>query len=102
MNVPGRIAVLGLGAVSRCTLPLLLRHIEAPAGAYTVLDVDPIPDHARWAREAGMNVVRERVTPANLDLLLGAHAGPGDILLDLAWSIDTVTILDWCRRNGVR
>ncbi len=26
MNVPGRIAVLGLGAVSRCTLPLLLRH----------------------------------------------------------------------------
>lgn len=102
MNVPGRIAVLGLGAVSRCTLPLLLRHIEAPAGAYTVLDFDPIPDHARWAREAGMNVVRERVTPANLDLLLGAHAGPGDILLDLAWSIDTVTILDWCRRNGVR
>ncbi|MGI8686569.1 MAG: saccharopine dehydrogenase C-terminal domain-containing protein [Acidimicrobiales bacterium] len=102
MAFPGRILVLGLGAVSRCTLPLLLRHIDAPPGAYTVLDFNPLPDHERWAREAGINVVRDRVTQDNLEVLLADHAGPGDLLLDLAWSIDTITILDWCRRHGVR
>jgi hypothetical protein len=35
----GKLLILGCGAVSRCVLPLLLKHIEMPPNRITVLDV---------------------------------------------------------------
>ena len=53
----GKILVLGLGAVSRCTLPLLLAHVDPRPSIYTVIDFAAPEEHARWVREAGITLV---------------------------------------------
>ena len=42
------------------------------------------------------------VTRDNLATFLGERLGAGDVLLDLAWNIDAVAIIGWCRESGVR
>jgi homospermidine synthase len=49
----------------------------------------------------GVRFVRDRVTEANMGSLLAKYVGPGDILIDLAWNIDALEILQWCRDHGV-
>jgi len=97
----GRILVLGCGSVAQCTLPLLLRHLEVPPERITVLDfVDCRKPLASYLAR-GVRFVRERITPENYEQELARHAGPGDLIVDLAWNIDCAALLDFCRRNDV-
>jgi homospermidine synthase len=102
MELPGRILVIGCGSVSQCTLPLLLKEIEIAPSSITVLDM--VDNRARIADvlAAGVRYELGQITPENLDAELSRHVGPGDVCIDLAWNIDTCTILDWCRSHGVR
>ena len=97
----GEILVLGCGSVAQCALPLLLRHVARP-DQITVMDF--VDNRARIADaiRAGVKYVTGRVEQATLGQVLGTHLASGDILLDLAWSIDCPTILQWCHDNGVR
>jgi homospermidine synthase len=98
---PHRIVILGLGSVSRCALPLLFRHIEVPPDRVTVIALDLDESVAApWAGR-GVEFVRGRIAPESLDRLLGPRLSVGDLLVDLAWNIDTATILDWCHDRGV-
>jgi homospermidine synthase len=96
----GKMLVLGCGSVAQCTLPLLLRHVMRP-DQITVMDF--VDNRARIADEiaAGVTYVIDRVERHNLGEVLGRHLGKGDILLDLAWSIDAIEILTWCHNNDV-
>jgi len=98
----GRILVIGLGSVSRCTLPLLFAHVGAAPSQYTVMDFGDVAEHARWVRQQGASFVADRVTRDNYPALLGRHVGPGDVIIDLAWNIGTADLLAWCRCRGVR
>ena len=49
----------------------------------------------------GVRFVRDRVTEENMGKLLAKHVGAGDLLIDLAWNIDALEILQWCRDHGV-
>jgi homospermidine synthase len=102
MELPGRILVIGCGSVSQCTLPVLVKEIEVPPSSITVLDM--VDNRARIAAVlvAGVHYEIGRLTPENLDTELSRHLAPGDVCIDLAWNIDTCTILDWCRSHGVR
>lgn len=102
MGYEGRILVVGLGAVSRCTLPLLFRHVDAAPSQYTVVDFADVADDARWVVSQGARFVSERITEANFAEVLGRHVGTGDVIVDLAWNIGTVEVLDWCRSHDVR
>ena len=97
----GRILVLGCGSVAQCTLPLLLRHVVRP-DRVTVMDF--VDNRPRIAAELakGVTYVLDRVEEHNLGEVLGRHLGPGDMLIDLAWSIDACQILQWCHDAGVR
>jgi len=98
----GRILLVGCGYVGRCTLPLLLKHLDMPADRITVLDF--VDNRAAIARELakGVHYVIDRITPDNLGEMLGRHAGPGDLIVDLAWNIGCVDILQWCHDHDVR
>jgi homospermidine synthase len=97
---PHRIVILGLGSVSRCALPLLFRHIEVPPDRVTVIALDLDESVAApWAGR-GVEFVRGRIAPESLDRLLGPRLSVGDLRVDLAWNIDTATILDWCHDRG--
>jgi len=95
--------VIGLGSVSRCTLPLLFDELPVDPSRYTVIDFGEVaPDAVRSLRERGAAFQTERITPENYQAVLGARVGPGDLVIDLAWNIDTLAMLDWCRNHGVQ
>src|SRR5579862_4496444 len=98
----GRILVIGLGAVSRCTLPLLFEHVPAEPAQYTVIDMADVGESARWVTGAGATFAAERITPGNYGEVLGRYVGPGDVIVDLAWNLGTADLLEWCRANDVR
>jgi len=97
----GRVFVLGCGAVSQCTVPLLVRHLDMPAHRITVMDMEARADRISDAVQAGVRFVRDQITPENFDAILNQHLSAGDLFVDLSWNVDTVTMLDWCHRRGV-
>jgi homospermidine synthase len=102
VSFPGRILVLGLGSVSRCTLPLLWAHVEAAPSQYTVIDFADVGGAARWVQDRGATFLAQKVSEDNYPALLGRHAGPGDVIVDLTWNLGTADLLAWCRAHGVR
>src|SRR5471030_1250751 len=96
-----KILFVGYGAVAECTLPILFKHINVPAKNVTVMDFeDRSGKLAQWTAQ-GVRFVRDRVTEENMGTLLAKHVGPGDLLIDLAWNIDALEILQWCHDHGV-
>ncbi|MBZ0280108.1 MAG: saccharopine dehydrogenase NADP-binding domain-containing protein [Anaerolineae bacterium] len=103
MKIPfsGRILVLGCGSVSRCLLPLLVRHFEMDFTRVTVMDFEDLRAAIPGPLEAGMQFVQHRVTPDDLASTLQKYVGAGDLLIDLAWNIDTPEIIQWCHDQDV-
>ncbi len=98
----GRILLLGCGAVSQCLQPLLLRHFEMDFSKLTIMDFEDNRARAKEALDAGAQYVQEYITPYNYAKILSKFVGPGDILIDLAWSIETLDLMVWCHDNNVR
>ena len=97
-----RVVVLGLGSVARCALPMLFDDLDLPPSAYTVLDADPgVADAARLIQARGARFEPIHLTPDNYAGVLAERLGDGDLLLDLAWNIGTLDLLQWCRDSGV-
>jgi len=99
---PARVLVLGCGSVSQCTVPLLVRDLGIEPHRVTIVDFADQRERVADLLAAGVTYELERITPENLDTFLSAHAGDGDLIVDLAWNIDNPTILQWCRDHGVR
>lgn len=100
----GRVLLIGFGAVGRCALPLLLRHLSAPASAYTVMDFALDPNGGTISADLiprGVKHVPARITPDTMADLLAEHVGPGDLVVDLAWNIGLCDILQWCHDHQV-
>src|SRR5262249_35247790 len=96
-----RILFVGFGAVARCTMPVLLRHIKVDPTHITIMDFEPYEPALKPWIEQGMTFVKDRVTPENLGSLLGRYLADGDLLIDLAWNIDCNEIVQWCHDHGV-
>src|ERR1700694_590485 len=92
-----RILFVGFGAVARCTLPILLRHIEVDPKRITIVDFDPDAAALKPWTEQGVTFVKNRVTPDNLGALLGEYLSAGDLLIDLAWNIDSGGFVEACQ-----
>ena len=103
MKIPfnGRVLLLGCGAVSQCLQPLLLKHLEMDFSKLTIMDFEDNRHRAKDALDAGAQYVQEYITPFNYAKVLQKHIGPGDILIDLAWSIETLALMEWCHDNSV-
>ena len=69
MQFDGKILVIGLGGVSRCTLPLLFKHLKVPPKNYTVMDFDGVEAEVRKVTDAGARFVKNKVERHNM----GAH-----------------------------
>lgn len=101
MKFNGRLLVIGCGSVSQCAIPLILKLIDMPAGKITIMDYADNRGRVRDALDEGVKYTMEKVTSENYAQLLGKYAGPGDMIIDLAWNIDCNSILQWCRDNQV-
>src|SRR5262245_66071614 len=98
----GRLLMLGCGSVGQCTLPLIRRHVDMPAERITVVDFADVRPRIEDALNAGVGFRRARLTRDNYRSLLAELVGPGDIIVDLSWNVETVDILSWCVEHNVR
>ena len=101
LTFSNKVLLVGFGAVARCTLPILVKHLSIDPKNVTILDFEPNDAALKPWIERGMTFVRERVTPENLGSLLGRYLSPGGLLIDLAWNIDCCEIVQWCHDYGV-
>jgi homospermidine synthase len=97
----GRILVIGCGAVSRGLLVMLARHMDMPMERITIMDMADVRARIPGALAAGMQFVQHQITPDNITETLAAYVSAGDLLIDLAWNIETADKLEWCHEHGV-
>lgn len=102
MNFSGKILLLGCGFVARCTLPLILKHIAMPAKNIIVLDMTDQREYITEAMAAGVQYRIRQITRNNMHEVLSEYVGQGDLIIDVAWYIDCIEILTWCREHGVK
>jgi len=96
----GRILMIGFGSVGHCTLPLIIRHLDMPLDRITVVDgADHGPDIAPYAAQ-GVRYLVDPIVPDNLDRILSAHVGAGDLVLNLSVEVSSHDLIDWCSRHG--
>ena len=96
-----KILFVGYGSVAQCTLPVLLKHMAVPPGNITVMDFEDRAAGLAPFTSKGVHFVRDRVTKENIGALLGKYLSAGDLLIDLAWNIGCLDILQWCHDRGV-
>ena len=94
--------MLGCGSVGRCTLPLVLRHIDMPADRITVMDFEDVRSNIADPLRSGVVFKQARLTQENYSSLLAELVGPGDIIVDLSWNVETLDLLAWCGERDVR
>jgi homospermidine synthase len=97
----GKILVIGYGAVSRCTLPLVFKHIQTDPAKVTVMDFADLGSAASTITQHGATYVKDRITRGQMGKQLGKYVGKGDLIIDLAWNIGCNDILQWCHDNDV-
>jgi homospermidine synthase len=96
-----KILLLGYGAVGRCTLPLIFRHLDVPFSKVTVVDnEDRRADLKDWTLK-GVKFIQKKISNRNLEKFLSSLVLKGDLIISVAWNIDTVDLVRWCFRNQV-
>jgi homospermidine synthase len=96
-----KILMLGYGAVARCTLPILLKHVDVPLQNITIIDFEDKTKELKPYVKKGVTYVKHKITQENLRSTLTKYLSPGDLLIDLAWNIDCCDLLKWCHDNEV-
>jgi homospermidine synthase len=101
MKFKNKILIIGYGSVAKCTLPILLKHIDIPPKNITIIDfLDKRKELQPWINK-GIKYFQERVTPININQLLSKHVSAGGLVIDLAWNIECLDMLSWCHDNRV-
>ncbi len=101
MKFTGKVLVIGCGSVAQCAIPLIPKILGVPHSNVTVLDFVDNRHRIKDSLKKGMTYDVDRITPENYTVLLKEYVGPGDMIMDLAWNIETIDMLRWCRENGV-
>lgn len=101
LSFTGRIVIIGAGSISKCLQPLLLRHLNMDFSKVTILDMTELKDSSMELIAAGARYLQTSITRHNLDETLSQLLSKGDLLIDLAWNISTIALIDWCQANDV-
>ncbi len=101
MRFDKKVLILGYGAVSQCTLPLLPRHIKLPWKNITVIDFEDKREKIKHFTKKGVKFYQQKIEQDNLDSTLSQHLEKGDLLIDLAWNIGANDIIGWCHNHEV-
>lgn len=97
----GRIFMLGCGGVAQCALPVLLKQIDLDPKKITVMDFVDNRDRIADCLAQGVQYVDRRLTIDNYEEILSTYLSKGDLFIDLAWNVETTTMIDWCHKHEV-
>ena len=101
MEFRNKVLIIGYGAVSKCTLPILLTHVTIPLENITILDFKDKSQELKAWRAMGLRFFKRKITIENLAQTLSEYLSSGGLLIDLAWNIDCCEIVRWCHDNNV-
>lgn len=101
MEFGGKIVFLGCGSVAQCSLALLHAFIKIPPKHITIIDFVDNRDKIAGLIGKGATYVQEKITPENYVKILSNYLSAGDLLIDLAWNIETISLVDWCHIHDV-
>jgi len=101
MDFKNKVLIIGYGAVSKCTLPILVRHVNIPLENITLVDFKDKAQDLKAYTSRGLRFLKRRITPENLDAVLSETLSDGGLLIDLAWNIDAGEIVQWCHNHNV-
>jgi homospermidine synthase len=90
------ILIIGYGAVSQCTLPVILEHVDVSREKITIMDFEDKSKILKPFTKTGIKFVQEKIIPENLDAFLDKYVGDNGLIVDLAWNIGANDILKWC------
>jgi homospermidine synthase len=97
--------VIGCGSVSQCALPLLIDYFLLKQHIKTITILDAIDRRARiqtyLADYEQISYRQEMITSANYAAILNNYLSAGDILLDLAFNLETKCLLRWCHDHQI-
>jgi len=96
-----KILIIGYGAVARCMLPILLKHIKIPLNNITIIDFEDKHSALNEFTSKGLKYYQEQITKENLPSVLSKYLEKGGLCIDLAWNIDCCDIIKWCHDNEV-
>jgi homospermidine synthase len=101
-----RIVMIGHGGIGSCMIPLFKRHLRFRPNHIIVFDMDvsTLPFTSKRTQTQtidGVTYIHQKVTKENYRHLLSSYLRSGDLLLDLAWYIDTLALLEWCHQHNV-
>lgn len=94
------ILIIGYGAVSQCTLPVILEHIDVPREKITIIDIEDKSEKLKPFTNTGIKFFKEKITPKNLNSVLQKYVGNDALIIDLAWNIGACDILKWCHNHN--
>jgi homospermidine synthase len=97
-RLPGKLVIVGFGAVGQGALPLLLRHLEIKKDGVLIITGD---EHG--AAEAAHFGIPFRITPLtreNWRGILDQIIEPGDFLLNVSIDVSSVDLIDYCLAHG--
>ncbi|MFN4148482.1 MAG: saccharopine dehydrogenase NADP-binding domain-containing protein, partial [Rhodocyclaceae bacterium] len=95
---PGRLTIIGWGAIAQGVLPLLFRHFALPPEQIAIVTAD-----ADGLQEALAYGVTHTILPLdreNYRQVLAPLVGPGDFLLNLSINVSSVALIEFCRERG--
>lgn len=101
LSFSGKLLMIGYGGVARCVLPLLLDQLKLNPTSVTILDEQDKREQLSNELNKGIKFIQEKITEQNLSQTLGKLLTRGDLLVDLAYGIDTCALLKWCYDHGV-
>jgi homospermidine synthase len=96
---PGRLVMLGCGAIGKAILPMLLRHTDITPDRMRIVSADDAGKNT--AGEAGIEFVLETLTPENHASVLKKHLKEGDFLLNLSVDVSSADLIIWAQKHGV-
>jgi homospermidine synthase len=68
-----KVLMLGYGAVAKCTLPILLKHVKIPYQNMTILDFEDKGGALKKWTDKGIKFVHKRITQQNLEKVLSKY-----------------------------
>ncbi|MEI8125398.1 MAG: saccharopine dehydrogenase C-terminal domain-containing protein [Parachlamydiaceae bacterium] len=97
----GKVVFLGCGSVAQCSLAMIGSVLKISPKQISIIDFVDNRSKVADVIAQGASYFIEKVTKDNYATILEKHLSPGDLLIDLAWNIETLALMGWCHEHDV-
>ncbi len=94
-----KILILGFGAISKATLPLLFKHIDISSEQVEIMSADT--ENRKIAETYGVRLTEEVITKDNYKALISNRLSKGDLLVNLTAETSSIDIARFCLEEEI-